>query len=88
MGKAARGKREQREAGPLPARFDFGPQFLPGNVMVVMVTDDAEEAPPGEFCPDCGAPMVVESGLWHCPDCDAYHGGADDEGSAERYPDD
>jgi hypothetical protein len=28
MGKAARGKREQREAPPLPARFDFGPQFL------------------------------------------------------------
>lgn len=30
MGKAARVKRDLREAGPLPARFDFGSHFLAG----------------------------------------------------------
>jgi len=33
----------------------------------------------GEPCPDCAVPMTVESGLWYCDQCDAYHGEADTE---------
>jgi len=29
------------------------------------------------LCPDCGAAMTVEDGLWYCPADDAYHGEAD-----------
>jgi uncharacterized Zn finger protein (UPF0148 family) len=28
-------------------------------------------------CPECGAPLEVESGLLYCRDCDSYHGEAD-----------
>lgn len=27
-----------------------------------------------EPCPNCGVPMIIEDGLWHCEGCDAYHG--------------
>jgi hypothetical protein len=32
-----------------------------------------------KFCPDCGGPLTVESGLLYCQAEDAYKGEADPE---------
>lgn len=71
MGKASSGKREQREAGPLPERFAFGPEFLMQSTTRTSETIDlsgihdfnqTRERP----CPECGGEVVYQYGNWHC----------------------
>lgn len=72
MGKAARGKRDLREAGSLPDRFDFGPHHLVRSTAQrsAPVTDvfgihdfnQTRERP----CPECGGEVVYQYGNWHC----------------------
>jgi predicted RNA-binding Zn-ribbon protein involved in translation (DUF1610 family) len=68
MGKAARAKRDLREAGPLPARFAFGPEFLARStvqapdLLGVHDFDETGERP----CPRCGGDVVYRYGNWLC----------------------
>lgn len=39
-----------------------------------------------EFCPDCGAALTVEAGLWYCDQCDAYHGDIEEREPATKWP--
>jgi predicted RNA-binding Zn-ribbon protein involved in translation (DUF1610 family) len=75
MGKAARGKHEQREAGPLPERFAFGPQFLTASTAQLITAEpdttaifevhcfgETRERP----CPQCGGDVIYKYGNWLC----------------------
>jgi DNA-directed RNA polymerase subunit RPC12/RpoP len=76
MGKAARARRDRREAGSLPARFDFGPHHLvrstarwikaePGTSGIFEIHEFGEtrERP----CPECGGEVIYRYGNWICP---------------------
>jgi rRNA maturation protein Nop10 len=74
---ATRGK---REAGPLPARFNFGPQFLAQSTTRTSETVDLfgihDFNETGERpCPRCGGDVVYRYGNWLCisVDLDAYN---------------
>jgi hypothetical protein len=66
MGKAAARKRELREAPPLPARFDFGPQFL--------VQSTAEVTVDIWFCEECGWPWPLAGPPPEGAECDSCGG--------------
>jgi hypothetical protein len=71
MGKAARVKREQREAPPLPPQFAFGPQFLaqssarPADPVALLDIHEFGEVRE-RLCPECAGEVVYQYGNWHC----------------------
>lgn len=66
MGKASGRKREQREAPPLPARFDFGAHFLVNSTAQTASHALAFNQARKEPCPGCGGRVVYQYGNWHC----------------------
>jgi predicted RNA-binding Zn-ribbon protein involved in translation (DUF1610 family) len=76
MGRASQKKREQREAEPLPERFDFGPHHLERSTArrAEPEPDTAGIFELHEFgetgrhpCPQCGGEVVYRYGNWICP---------------------